>query len=121
MSKRELRLFLLDMPEAIRKIREYTSGLNFEEFDERSMVVDAVVRNLEIIGEAAKYIPEEIRARYSEINWSQVVGFRNIVIHKYFDVDTEIVWTIARERLGDLEKVLVKMFKDLFGEEVGAG
>ena len=67
------------------------------------MVVDAVIRNLEIVGEAARNIPEEGRSKYSDIPWKRVVGFRNIVIHGYFDVDLEIVWVIAKERLPELK------------------
>ena len=113
MSKRDVRLFLNDMSEAIEKIKRFTANLNFEDFERDDMVVDAVVRNLEIIGEAAKFIPADLRDKYPSIEWSRVVGFRNIVIHAYFDVDIQIVWTIATERLPELEAILRKMLKDL--------
>jgi uncharacterized protein with HEPN domain len=76
------------------------------------LVVDAVIRNLEVIGEAAKYIPPELRDRYDAVDWTRVVGFRNIVIHAYFDVDVEIVWTIATQRLSELRTVLQRMVQD---------
>jgi len=112
MSKRDPRLFLTDMLEAIEKINRYTDGLSFDQFEANEMVLDAVVRNLEIVGEAARYIPPTLRERYTQIEWSRVVGFRNIVIHAYFAVDVEIVWTIATQRLSELKAVLKDMLQD---------
>lgn len=113
MSKRDLRLFLYDILEAIEKVERYVAGLSFEQFEANEMVVDAVVRNLEIIGEAARYIPADVRDQYPAIEWSRVVGFRNIVIHTYFAVDVEIVWTIATQRLAELKSVIQLMLEDL--------
>lgn len=112
MSKRDPRLFLTDMLEAIEKIERYTAGLSLDQFEANDMVLDAVVRNLEIVGEAARYLPPTLRERYSQIEWSRVVGFRNIVIHAYFAVDVEIVWTIATQRLSELKPVLKAMLQD---------
>jgi uncharacterized protein with HEPN domain len=80
MSKRDPRLFMTDVLEAIEKIEHYTSGLTFDQFEANEMVLDAVVRNLEIIGEATRCIPATLRERYTQIEWSRVVGFRNIVM-----------------------------------------
>lgn len=113
MSKRDVRLYVTDILEAIEKIRSYTAGFSYAQFEKDNLVVDAVTRNLEIIGEAAKYIPPELRARHAQVDWSRVVGFRNIVIHAYFDVDLEIVWTISTQRLAELEKALRKMLEEL--------
>jgi len=112
MSKRDPRLFLTDILEAIEKIERYTAGLSFDQFEANEMVLDAVVRNLEIVGEAARYIPPTLRERYTQIEWSRVVGFRNVVIHAYFAVDVEIVWTIATQRLSQLKAVLKEMLQD---------
>ncbi len=112
MSKRDPRLFMTDVLDAIEKIERYTAGLTFDQFEANEMVLDAVVRNLEIIGEATRYIPATLRERYTQIEWSRVVGFRNIVIHAYFAVDVEIVWTIATQRLSDLKAVLTEMLQD---------
>jgi uncharacterized protein with HEPN domain len=113
MSKRDPRLFLTDMLESIAKIERYTAGLSFEQFEANDMALDAVVRNLEVIGEAARHIPPALRERYAEVEWSRVVGFRNIVIHTYFAVDVEIVWVIATQRLSELSAVLHEMLQDL--------
>ena len=112
MSKRDPRLFMTDVLDAIEKIERYTSGLTFDQFEANEMVSDAVVRNLEIVGEATRYIPATLRERYTQIEWSRVVGFRNIVIHAYFAVDVEIVWTIATQRLSELRTVLTEMLED---------
>ena len=77
MSKRDPRLFITDVLEAIEKIERYTAGLSFDQFEANEMVLDAVVRNLEIIGEAVRYIPPALRERYSQIEWTRVVGLFN--------------------------------------------
>jgi uncharacterized protein with HEPN domain len=115
MSRRDVKLFIHDMLDAVVKIERYTSGLSYKLFEANDLVVDAVVRNLEIIGEAAKYIPPELRARYNAVDWSRVGGFRNIVIHAYFAVDVEIVWTIATQSLAELKPVLEKMLQETPG------
>ncbi len=93
MYKRSPELFIQDMLEAIEKIERYTELVeDLEDFMKKDIVVDAVLRNLEIIGEAARNIPEEIRSKYPEIPWNRVVGLRNVVIHGYFVVDLEIIW-----------------------------
>jgi len=112
MSKRDLRLFLMEILEAIEKIERYIDSLSFEDFVKNEMVVDAVIRNLEIVGEAARNIPEEVRSKYSDIPWKRVVGFRNIVIHGYFDVDLEIVWVIVKERLPELKPQIKRMLME---------
>jgi uncharacterized protein with HEPN domain len=112
MSKRDPRLFMTDVLDAIEKIERYTAGLTFDQFEANEMVLDAVVRNLEIIGEATRYILATLRERYTQVEWSRVVGFRNIVIHAYFAVDVEIVWTIATQRLAELKAVLTEMLED---------
>ncbi|QTA37585.1 DUF86 domain-containing protein [Thermosipho ferrireducens] len=110
MSKRNAKLFIEDMLDAINKIDRYCKGIkNFEEFEKQEMIVDAVLRNLEIIGEAAGKIPENIRKRYSEIPWKRVVGLRNVGIHGYFAVDLRIIWTIISKQIPELKKMLEKI------------
>lgn len=113
MSKRDVRLFLSDILEAIEKIERYTEGLTLEALWENDLVADAVVRNLEIIGEAARHVPDELRERFSGVDWRRVVGFRNVVIHEYFAVDFEIVWTIITRHLPELKRTVAQMLRDL--------
>jgi uncharacterized protein with HEPN domain len=90
MSKRDIRLYLHDMLNAISKVERFTAGLDYERFESNEMVIDAVVRNLEVIGEAARNIPPDLRARYTEIEWHRIIGFRNVAIHAYFVVEVEM-------------------------------
>lgn len=116
MSKRSPHLFIQDMIEAIEKIERYTESIRDpEEFKGKDIVVDAVLRNLEIIGEAAANIPKEIRSKYPEIPWNRVVGLRNVVIHGYFVVDLDIIWVIIKEQLPDLKDVLLRMLEEVEG------
>ncbi len=94
MSKREVKLLLEDMLESLKKIRRYTNEISFEEFCSDDKTIDAVIRNFEIIGEAANRIPEEIKLDNPEIPWRSLVGLRNRIIHEYFGVDLEIIWDI---------------------------
>lgn len=103
MKKRNYKLYLKDIVDAIAKIENYIKGLSFEEFSENSMVVDAVVRNFEIIGEASKNIPEDLKSQTPDIPWKEMAGMRDKVIHEYFGVDLEIVWKTAKDRLPQLK------------------
>lgn len=104
MSKREVKLYLEDIKSSIRKIEEYIKNLTFDEFVGNDMVIDAVVRNLSVIGEAAKNIPEELKIKYSDIPWEEISGMRNKIIHEYFGVDEEILWKTIKEDLPIFKK-----------------
>jgi len=105
MSKdRDYRLFLEDILMSIQKIEKYTANLTFETFSENDLVIDAVIRNLEIIGEAVKKLPKEIRKRYSDIPWKEIAGFRDVLIHDYFGVDIVVIWKTIVEDLPFLKK-----------------
>lgn len=110
---RNVHLYLYDILESIEKIQQYTANLTFEDFIENNMAVDAVVRNFEIIGEAANHIPDDIQSKYSEVPWFEMKGMRNIMVHEYFRVDLKIVWMTARESL----PVLVSMIKRIIAEK----
>lgn len=99
--------------ESLEKIERYTAGLTFERFAQDDRTVDAVVRNLEVIGEAARQIPSEVRERYPEVPWRRVIGLRNVVVHEYFAVDVEIVWTVVRQSLPELKEALRRMMAEL--------
>lgn len=103
---RDFEVYLEDIRQAIGKIRSYTANLTLEAFAQDSMKIDAVVRNLEIIGEAAKMIPESIRANYANVEWKKIAGLRDILAHQYFDVDLDIIWDILQNKLPALEREL---------------
>jgi uncharacterized protein with HEPN domain len=102
MSSRDLILLLEDMLESALKIKRYTTNLNYDSFSNDEKTIDAVVRNFEIIGEAANRIDPGFRLLNSEIVWSRIMGLRNRLVHDYFGIDNEIVWTIIENDLEDL-------------------
>ena len=102
MSKRDSLLLLEDMLDASQKIKRYTQDLSYEEFLSNDMTVDAVVRNFEIIGEAANRIDPEFKNNEPEIEWTRIRGFRNRIVHDYFGIDYRIVWEIIESYLDDL-------------------
>ena len=102
MSNRDLILLLEDMLESALKIKRYTTNLNFDSFLNDDKTIDAVVRNFEIIGEAANRIDPDFRIVNSEIEWNRIRGFRNRIVHDYFGIDYEIVWTIIENDIENL-------------------
>jgi len=99
MSKRSPQLLLEDIVESANKILLYTAGLSFEQFLADGKTVDAVVRNFEIIGEAANRLPEEIKEQYPGTDWLRIRGFRNRIVHDYMGIDYKIVWLIKENFL----------------------
>ena len=95
-----------DILEAIDKIESYTHGLGFDEWIEDDKTVDAVVRNIEVIGEAASHLPIEIQEQYQDVPWSMMKGIRNILAHEYFGIDLKIIWKTIKEDLPSLKGLL---------------
>ncbi len=106
MSPRDPFIRLRDMLEAIERIRSYTEGMEPTEFARDTKTYDAVLRNLTVLGEAARALPEGVRASVPDVPWRAVQGFRNIVVHEYFGVDTEIVWHTITDDLPELERAI---------------
>lgn len=102
MSKRQPGLLIEDIIESGNKILAYTSDFSFEDFIADSKTVDAVIRNFEIIGEAANRVPDEFKEKHPEIDWYRIIGLRNLIVHDYFGIDYEIVWQIKELFLPEL-------------------
>lgn len=102
MSKRDPSLLVEDIKESAVKILDYTKGLTFEEFTKDGKTIDAVIRNFEIIGEAANRLPENFKDNHPHIDWHRIRGFRNRIVHDYFGIDYAIVWEIIETFLPDL-------------------
>jgi uncharacterized protein with HEPN domain len=107
--RRDWRLRIEDILAAIGRIERYTTDLDFTAFAQDDLVVDAVVRNITVIGEAARYIPRALIAQYPEIPWAKMAGFRNVVVHEYFGVDLAILWETARDDLPPLRPLLERI------------
>lgn len=106
---RNFKVYLEDILEATAKIRQFTVGFTLEKFSADTKTFDAVIRNLEIIGEAIKKVPEDMRKKYPDVEWKKIAGLRDILIHEYFGIDVEIVWDIVQNKLPPLEKQLGRL------------
>ena len=117
MRGRPARLFVADMLKAIDKMGRYTEGMDATSFAADEFTVDAVLRNLMVLGEAARNVPSEVRDAHPEIPWSRMVGLRNIVAHVYFGVDLENVWKIVSENVPPVRPALEGLLEELEGAE----
>ena len=113
MSKRDAKLLLSDILDAVEKIKKYTLGLTFETFIADSKTLDAVIRNFEIIGEAANRLPEEFKDKHQIVDWFRIIGFRNRIVHDYMGVDYQIVWTIIEKDISKLSADISSISKGL--------
>lgn len=98
-----------DILHAIDKIEKYTKNLTISEFKKNELVIDAVIRNFEIIGEASNSLPLEIQNAHPHIPWRQIIGLRNLLIHEYFGVDADAVWQTAHTHLPALKEQLLAL------------
>lgn len=110
--KRDFRVYLDDILESIERIEEYTKGIAENEFMDTVPLQDAVVRRFEIIGEAVKHIPEEIKQKYPAVEWKKVAGARDIFSHEYFGVKLDRVWDTIINDLPLFKEQTEKILKD---------
>jgi uncharacterized protein with HEPN domain len=109
MSKRPVDLLVVDIREAIKRIENYIEGMSFEDFSQDQKSIDAVARNLEIMGEAANRLPDEFKESHSDIEWYKIVGLRHRIVHEYFGVDLQIIWQILQKDLPELLQSLSRI------------
>lgn len=109
---RDYKLYLHDIKEAIEKIESFIKGYTFEEFTNDHKTIDAVIRNLEIIGEATKHIPKRVREKHPDVDWKAMIGMRNILAHEYFGVRVGIIWKTMKERLPALRIKIEEILKE---------
>ena len=113
MSKkgRDYILFLEDILKAIEKIELYTKALSFTKFCDNDMVIDAVIRNFEVIGEATNNVPKRVKESYPDVEWKEAIGFRNILVHDYFGVDLEAVWDTIKKNIPPFENHIIEVLE----------
>lgn len=110
--KRTARDFLEDIVTAMDKVQRYVAGGTEESFEQDEILVDAVLRNLEIIGEAAGGVPEDLQAQYPDVPWRKMKGLRNLLAHEYFGIDLSIIWEIASSNIPDTLKPVKEALED---------
>jgi len=111
--KRTYRDYVADILGCFQETQEFTQGLDFDAFAKDRKTVNAVVRSLEVMGEAAKRIPAEIRKKHPKIPWKRMTGMRDKLIHEYSGVDLEIVWGVVKEELPPLKPLFKEMLQTL--------
>ncbi len=112
MPKRDLFLYIDDIYSSCNKILAYTKGYNFSQFKKDLKTIDAVIRNLEIIGEAVKSLPTEFRKTHKNIPWKEIAGMRDKITHEYFGIDEEILWATVKNDIPSLLKEISKIKKN---------
>ena len=113
LKKREYKDYLHDILDAVKDAEDFVEGMRFEQFERDRKTLNAVVRSLEIIGEASRNISVSLREKYGEIPWKKMIGMRDKVIHGYFGVDTKTLWGTVKDDLPPLKNLVQKMLKDL--------
>lgn len=106
---RDINLFIQDILESMEDIESFSRGLTLEKFRKDKLKQNAIVRSLEIIGEAVKNIPDSFREKYPDIPWRKIAGFRDILSHAYFGVDMDRVWNIIEQDLPALKREIGKI------------
>ena len=96
--------YLADILTAIAEIDDFTAGMNFDEFATDKKTINAVIRSLEVLGEATKHIPAPFRKKHPDIPWSKMAGLRDVLIHDYMGVDLMTVWKVVKERLPEVKE-----------------
>ncbi|MCL5010617.1 MAG: DUF86 domain-containing protein [Patescibacteria group bacterium] len=115
--KRDIKLFVLDILDCIERIDDYKKGISKPDFFANNQAQDAIVRRLEIIGEAAKNIPLSFRAKFKKVPWKRIAGLRDILTHEYFGVNLAKVWGVIKNDLPLLKQETLAMLEDLGGQE----
>jgi len=112
-KNRELRDYLNDILEMIEDIRNFTEGISYEELENNKKTLYAVIRCLEVLGEAVKKIPNYIKEEYPKIAWQEIAGMRDKLIHEYFGIDIEMVWDTIQEDLSSLKETVTRIINGL--------
>jgi uncharacterized protein with HEPN domain len=105
--KKDDTVYMKHILDAIHRVEEYTQNIEYKDFIENHLIQDGVIRQIEIIGEAVKRLSNEIREKYTDVPWKDIVGMRNKLIHNYFGVDVDAVWETVKKDIPVLKKKLI--------------
>jgi len=111
-SKRDFKIYLEDIAESAELIENYITDISEEEFNKDSEKQDAILHRIQIIGEAAKHIPDEYRAKWNEIPWKEIAGMRDIIVHEYFGITLAMIWKVAIQDIPILRKKVNEILKE---------
>lgn len=111
-KKRDELVFFEDILDSINRIDEYTKGISEKEFEKNTEKQDAVLRRIEVIGEAVKNISKATRAKYPDVRWREIAGMRDVVIHQYFGVTVGLVWRVVTSDIPDLKIKIEKIIEE---------
>jgi uncharacterized protein with HEPN domain len=110
---RNVLVYIKDILQNMRDAEQFIQGMTYEQFVADKKTMNAVLRSIEVIGEAAKRVPDDVRAQYPQIPWKEMAGMRDKVIHLYFSVDNETVWLVVKERIPSLQPLLEQIVRNL--------
>ena len=113
MKSREYCDYIKDILDSMNDTEEFTTGMDYGNFENDRKTIFAVIRSIEIIGEATKNIPKSVRNRYTKIPWKDMAGMRDKVIHEYFGIDLEVIWKTIKEEIPPLKPLIQNIFEDL--------
>ncbi len=111
--RRTYRDYVQDILTSLQEIEEFTKEMDFESFAKDKKTVNAVIRSLEVMGEAVKKIPKEIRDKYPEIPWKYIAGMRDKLIHEYHGIDLEIIWEVVKKEAPPLKPLFEKLLSEV--------
>jgi len=114
---RDYKTYIKDILEAIDRIESYAKNLTIDDFSESRLYQDAIIRNLEIIGEAVKRLPKGLIDKYPKIEWKKITGLRDILIHAYFGIDIEIVWDVVQNKIPVLKDQMLLIKSEINKEK----
>ncbi|MFN0087566.1 MAG: DUF86 domain-containing protein [Blastocatellia bacterium] len=110
---RDWLILVRDMKEFCEKIQSYTSGVSREEFEQHGVIYDATIRNVELLGEVARQLPDEVKSLRPDIDWAKIIAVRNLLIHVYFGIDDDILWDIVQNKIEPLHHSLENLETEL--------
>ena len=109
--QKDSRLYLEEILEAVKRIEIYTKNCRYHTFTQNTLLSDAVIRNLEIIGEAVKKLSPELKKEYSLLEWKKIAGLRDILIHQYSHIHLKLIWDIIQEKIPHLKRIISEILE----------